>query len=261
MTDELQADSATPDTAIPTEGSELAPDTGENQEEKITFSEDQQKIFDDAIHKKTFKQRQQQREFGEEKTALQSRITQLESQIPKDTRPVVPAMPDAYADDFEQQVQARDEAIRQSAAFDARETLASEQQQAAAQQAHNDALADINQKTAAYAQNATNLGIKPEELQKSGDILMQMGVSAELATQLVAEENGPLMTTYLAANPDVFDRLNSADQWSAGVILNDVRLKAAEMKPQQTAAPAPVNVLNGGGSTTEERGPKGATYE
>ncbi len=260
MSDELQAES-TETTATPTEGSELAPDTGGNQEPKIEFSDEQQKVFDDAIGKKTFKQRQQQREFQESDVKKDARIAELESRIPKDMRPVIPPVPDNYADDFEQQMQARDEVIRQAAAFDARETLASEQQQAAALQTQNDHVASVNQKIATYSQNATNLGIKPEELQKSGDILGEMGVTSELAEQLLSEETGPLMSQYLAANPDVFDQLNSADQWSAGVILNDVRLKAAEMKPQQTAAPAPANLLNGGGSATVERGPPGATYE
>ena len=259
MTDELQADPVV-DTAPLVEGSDLATDTGGTPEEKITFSDEQQKVFDDAIGKKTFNLRQQQREFGEKETALQSQIAKLQSQIPEQTRPVVPPVPDSYADDFDQQMAARDDVISQAAEFDGAEKFRQEQQQQAAVKVQNDEVEAINKQALAYSQNATTLGIKPEELQKSGAILQQMGVTGELATQLLNEETGPLMSNYLAANPDVFDQLNRADQWSKGVILNDVRLKADEMKPQQTSAPAPADVLTGGGSTTVQRGPKGATY-
>ncbi len=259
MTDELQADPIA-DTATPTEGSDLATDTGENQEPKITFTDEQQKVFDDAIGKKTFKQRQQQREFQESDVKKDARIAELEGQIPKDMRPVVPPVPDSYDEDFSEKLQARDEAIRATAAYDAREELTLKQQQQAAVQAQNDEIATANKEIATYTQNATNLGIKPEELQKSGDMLGQMGITQDLARQLLSEETGPLMTNYLAANPDVFDQLNRADQWSAGVILNDVRLKAAELKPQTTTAPAPADTLHGGGSTSKERGPKNAKY-
>ena len=260
MTNQLQAASET-ETATPVEGSDLATDTGENQEEKITFSDEQQKVFDEAIGKKTFKQRQQQREFGDEKADLQSQIAELQAKIPKDTRPTIPPVPDSLDDDFDQQMQARDESIRKAEAYDVRQTLATEQTAAAALQTQNDEAKAINEAAATFNQNATKLGIKPEDLQSSGLILQQMGITNDLTMQLLREETGPLMTSYLSANPDVFDQLNTADQWSAGVILIDVRLKAAEMKPQLTAAPAPANVLTGGGATTKERGPKGATYE
>lgn len=260
MTEELLA-APVEDAVIPVEGSDLAPDTGENQEEKIEFSEPQQKVFKHATDQLTFKRRQAEREHEVISAKKDARIAELEAKIPKDMRPNIPEMPDSLDDDFSQQVQARDEAIRQQQAFDTRETLALEQQQTAAVQAQTDAQEANNERVATFNQNAITLGTKPEELQRSENTLIQMGINADLAIQLLVEGTGPLMTNYLAANPDVFDQLNHADQWSRGIILNDVRLKAAEMKPQQTAAPAPADVLTGGGSTSTERGPKGARYE
>lgn len=259
MTEELLADST--ESASPVEGSDLATDTGETPEEKITFSDDQQKVFDDAIGKKTFKNHQQAREFRDKESQLNSQIAELKAKIPEDVRPVIPEMPDSLDDNFDQQVQVREEAIRQAALFDGKQQAIGEQQQAAALQAQNAQTKEFNDISMGYAQRASTLGIKPEDLQQSGAVLGQMGISDALANQLLSEDTGPLMANYLAANPEVFDRLNSADQWSGGVILQDVRQKVAELKPQHTAAPTPADVLTGGSVPSTKRGPPGAKYE
>ena len=86
MQDELQAAPET-ETVTPVEGSELAPDTGESQEEKIEFSEDQQKVFKNATDKLTFKRRQQERESQDREAKLNARISELTAKIPEQTRP------------------------------------------------------------------------------------------------------------------------------------------------------------------------------
>ena len=71
----------------PDPDSESATDSGNSAHEKqVEFTEEQQKVFNDAVGKKVFKLREKERESE----ALRRRLEELEARIPQQGRPQVP---------------------------------------------------------------------------------------------------------------------------------------------------------------------------
>ena len=99
--------------------SESAPDSGNSAHEKqVEFTEEQQRIFNEAVGKKVFKLREKEREAEE----LRRRLEELEARIPQQGRPVVPEAPDPFALsdlEYKQKLVQRDQAIREAAAWEA----------------------------------------------------------------------------------------------------------------------------------------------
>lgn len=265
--DELQAvapeaSESTQTTETPVEGSDSASDTGENQEQKVTFDERQQKLVDDLIGKKTFKVREAERRAEK----LEADNADLRKQIPQEQRPEVLPLPDSldYDSDaeFAEALKQRDATLTAQATYDSRQVFIGEQQQAqqqAAQQQQQEAL----QKTAeGYNQRATQLGVKPEELQVAGNTVAAYGIDEGVVNFILADDKGPLLTTYLAANPAELEIVRGLDPMSAAVYLSTtVKQKVEALKPKLTSTPDPVETLSGAGLAPQERGPKNATFE
>ena len=99
--------------------SPTASDSGESHEEKVEFNEAQQKI----LNQKAFDVRGVKRE----KEELERTLEDLRSKMPVEQAPEVPAAPDPYSDTYEQDLLARDQAIKERGVFDDR--IAQKQQQ------------------------------------------------------------------------------------------------------------------------------------
>mgnify|MGYP000406052172 CR=1 FL=1 len=95
--EEQETDQVQQSEEVETEGQETdsdpPPDTAETQEKQITFSEEQQRIFDEAVGKKVFKLREKEREAE----ALKKQLEEIQARLPQETRPVVPDLPDPFA--------------------------------------------------------------------------------------------------------------------------------------------------------------------
>jgi len=88
-TEDQEEREETPDTDY-----ESATDSGNSAHEKqVEFTEEQQKVFNDAVGKKVFKLREKERESE----ALRRRLEELEARIPQQGRPQVPESPDPFA--------------------------------------------------------------------------------------------------------------------------------------------------------------------
>lgn len=239
--------------------SETAPD-GETQptpEKKVQFTPEQQAIFDKVIGEKTFKAREAERKAE----AYEARLRELEAQLPKENRPTVPAMPDPYDADYEQKVAARDQAIKSAAAYDARQEVVKAQREQAERQRFEAKQADLYKTAVAYKERSDKLGIPAPDLQNAAAALSSFGISEDLTQFLLKDDQGPLMTMYLARNPVVLEQMASLGPIEMGhYIASAIKPKLAAVKTR-TQAPDPADVLDGGGSPRKERGPKGATFE
>lgn len=257
MTEEMQAE--VQETTEPVESADNTPEQSESspEPEKVTFSDEQQKIVDGIVGKKVFATKEAERK----NEALQRQLEEVQAQIPKETRPDVPLMPEAFDDDFESKVQQRDEAIRKAASFDAQQQLQQqqEQQQAAAKQ--QEEVQVLNTKIQTYAENARQSGIDAQQLQTAGNIVTTFGLRADVTEAILGEQDGALMTLYLAANPIAIEQLNSANTIAIGSLYQGFKTEAAKLKPKTTSAPAPLEDLPGAAVLPSERGPRGATYE
>jgi len=225
--------------------------------EPVRFSEDQQKVFDEAINKKTAKTREAERLAQK----LQEDLEQLRKQVPQETRPDIPALPDPYDDDFAEQMAARDNTIIQAARFDS-EQRAREQ---ARQDAANAEWAKQQEHTQAaivdYSERSKKLGIEPVDLQQAGAVVGNYGLTMEVATHILREAHGPSITVYLSKNPTVLDEISRLSPMDAAVrISTDIKEAARNMTQPKDLAPDPVSPVRGSGMPEGDGGPKGATF-
>ncbi len=241
---------------IQTTESETAPITAEP--EKVEFSDDQQKVFNDMAAKKAFETREARRESDE----LRRQLEETKARIPQQVAPIVPDFPDPYDDDYVAKQAARDNAIRASAPFDANARAQQDNLQRTQEAAQQKAQDDENKRVATYAGRAKTLGMTKEQLLAAGNAVGQFGIDSQVANFIMQDDQGPLITKYLSENPLEMERLNSLDPMSAGIrIATEIKAKASALGIKQRNAPNPTETLRGSGVPAKDDGPDGATYE
>ena len=276
MSDELQPEAVEPSNVTledlqPTEtpaepGGESATPQGEEapptEREKVTFSEEQQKVVDGIVGKKVYNAREAERRAD----SLKQENDELRRQLPTETRPVVPTVPDRYDFDndeaYSQAVASRDMLIGNAAAFDERQSQAEINRNVEQRMANEAAFAENQKDAQTYFDRASKLGIKQQDILAAGQMVASMGLQDEIAGFILKDETGPLITQFLAANPLVLDEISRMSPMDAAIQINSViKPKAAELMPRTTQAPDPVEPLHGAGVPPLERGPAGATFE
>lgn len=258
-TEEVDQVDSTETDAGTADPSESAPDSGKDAtaEKKVQFTPEQQAVFDKVIGEKTWKAREAERKAE----AAEAMLRELQAKLPKENRPSIPALPDPYDPDYAQKIAARDEAIKAAAAFDAKQEVEKSHQQTVQRQREEAQQAELVKSATAYKERSVKLGIAPADLQNAANALSTFGVTEDLTRFLLKDEQGPLMTMFLARNPVALERMSGLSPLEMGhYIASEIKPKLATVKTR-TQAPAPADVLDGGGSPKKERGPKGATFE
>lgn len=239
--------------------SESSEDSGETHD-KPTFTEEQQRIFDEAIGKKVFKLREKEREAEQ----LRKRLEELEQPQTR-SRPQVPPLPDPFAvsdDEYKRQIMHREQALIAAAAYDAQAQMLQKQQAQVAQEAAQKQQEVLVEKVQSYTQRAKTLGVKAEELQAAGSIVGQFGIDDSLVQYILEDDHGPLITKYLSQNVTELDALRHMHPTMAAVrIATQIKAKAVALKPKLTNAPDPVRRPMPSSAQVKPKGPKGATFE
>jgi hypothetical protein len=246
----------------PDPDSESATDSGNSTHEKqVEFTEEQQKVFNDAVGKKVFKLREKEREAEQ----LRRRLEELEAKIPQQGRPVVPESPDPFAlsdVEYRQKLVQRDQAIREAAAWEAQQQALQWQRQQAQFEQQQRQQERQQAEVVAYADRAKKLGVAAAELQEAGTLVAGYGIDPALVEMILADDHGPLLTKYLAKNQLELERLVQMPITMAAVRLaTDLKSKAVAMKPKVTKTPDPLNQPRNSGVSPKPRGPSGATFE
>ena len=85
---------------------------------------------------------------------------------------------------------------------------------------------------------------------------------AGVADALIQSENGPELIYHLGTHLDQADKLANMSPTQAIMELGKISatMNAAPQK-KTSAAPEPIQTLNSGGASSEERGTKGASFE
>lgn len=253
---------ASVDETVTQEGAESAPASEGQHEEKVTFSEAQQAKLDEIIGEQTFKRREAERELKQKLEEAERRAQELESKIAPQTRPEIPDMPDPYEDDYEERVKARDEAIRKAAAFDAEQESRQQQERRTQEQQALEEAKALQEAAQTYTDRAIQQGMTAEELDQAGQVVRAFGVSNDIATFILNDEQGPLITKYLAKHPQELDAISSMNPIQGLVtVATKVKEKAAALSAKTSDAPPPPEELEGGGIPKTQRGPAGVTYE
>lgn len=246
----------------PDPDSESATDSVNSTHEKqVEFTEEQQKVFNDAVGKKVFKLREKEREAE----ALRKRLDELEAKIPQQGRPAVPEAPDPFAlsdVEYRQKLVQRDQAIREAAAWEAQQQALQWQRQQAQFEQQQRQQERQQAEVMAYADRAKKLGVAAAELQEAGTLVAGYGIDPALVEMILADDHGPLLTKYLAKNQLELERLVQMPITMAAVRLaTDLKSKAVAMKPKVTKTPDPLNQPRNSGVSPKPRGPSGATFE
>ena len=246
-------------TASPVDEPQEAPAALATATEEATAEEPLSDKAQKAINKQHFKFREEQRRAD----ALEKRLQDLEAKQQQSTQSdiTVPPMPDTWDDNFEAKVKAREEALTLQAQRNAQQQLQEEQAQFQRQQQELAEQQRVQELANSFNQNATRLGVDSNTLAEAQNALVSYGVTRDIANALLADEAGPLMVQYMAANPLEMGQLINASPLQQGMMLSDIKAKAGQLKPKTTSAPPPPT--QGGGTSTgpREKGPKGAIYE
>ena len=249
--------------------SELAPETDEvdegdevdevddNEGEEVEEKADDPAGYTKAINKKHFEFKEQERRAN----ALEEQLRKLQSQMPQEQRPEVPELPDPYDDNYAEQIAARDDAIRKAVAYDTQQQFVQYQQQQAQEQSQKAQQEAITKTVQSYSGRAKDLGVKPEQLTAAGNTVHAYGIHDEITQYILGDEQGPLITTYLARHTDELEKISGMSPMQAGIYIDKAVRPKASVSPKKSQAPAPADGLTGGGAPPSERGPKGAKYE
>ncbi len=269
---ELQAAEAEPEVQAEPEvepvehGSDLATDSTEEGEQNTdsTATVDGLTVegpegFKKAINKQHFKFREQERradDLAQENKELRANIQPAPVQDV-----VVPALPEAYEDDYAKKMQERDTAIAHNAT-----NAATKAQQAKAneQKVQTEQIAEVRRREElndGFVKNADRLGVNREALTAAQNTVVQYGLSSELAQAIITDPEGPLIIQHLAANPLDLYELTGGDAFKAGQAWVGIKSKSSALKPKTSNAPAPATTLNGTGAPANKLGPAGATFE
>jgi hypothetical protein len=224
----------------PDEGVEKPAESATAEEgKKVQFNEEQQKVLEREIGKHVAKQRKAERELDEFRAKYESAATPALAKVD------IPILPDPLTVsevEFNRALTERDDALRRAAVVDAHNKELEEQkqqQQFELVKKQNEILAE---KAKTYDQRATALGVTSEELKTSGDTLRDFGIGEELAGLILEDEEGPLLTKYLAMNLREAKTLVEMPIAQAAMRLGSiVKAHAASLKPKQSNAPDPID--------------------
>jgi len=235
---------------------ETAPDSGENHDNKPLFSEEQQKVVNSIAAKKAFEVKEARREAEE----LKKQLEDVRSKIPQETRPAIPDV-DPYSDSYEDDLRKRDEAIRQAVLYDKQQEYKAEQDSKAKLEAESKKKEEFAKTVNTYNERAVKLGVSEAELQAAGNAVVNYGINEQVASFILNDDQGPLITKYLAQNPLELETLSQLDPMNAAIrIQTEIKQKASTLGVKTPTAPNPVEPLSGSGMPLKEKGPKGATY-
>lgn len=160
----------------------------------------------------------------------------------------IPAMPDAFDDDFDVKVKQRDDAIIANANYQAQNNAYLQQEQVNQQQAAQAQQAKQTELQNGFLGNAQSSGATNEEITGVISTLRQVNLSSDLGDAIMADKDGYFIAKHLAANPQEAYELNSMNPIFAGEKLLAIRQKASALKPKTSNTPAPATNLQGNGA-------------
>lgn len=220
------------------EPSDLAPDSETEHEENAETDKDN--FNKENVQKVINKKHWEMMKAKEEADSLRRQLEKLTAQTQDKAPDLLPKPDDQFADDYEERMEAYIESVQRRAEWEADNK---QRQQAKARQEEEMQRAQVEQvrsQMESYTAKAKSYGITNEELQSAANIVGQSGLSDDIALAILADEEGPLITKYLAANQlEAYEIAQMAPIQAAQYLERKVRPKLAALKPKQSSAPKP----------------------
>jgi len=259
---------------LPTDADEItlgeetkAAETAESGADLAPVTEDKQDKANDGAQKAINKQHAKYREEERKRIAAEDETKKLKDKLEaieaEKGDVTIPDLPDPYDEDYDVRITAREEAIRQQAAQDAQKNIVIEQQTANNEAAQRAEQNRINGLVEVYDKNIAKLGLDSTDIKNAVQTIVDYGVDGSVREFILQQEDGPLITKYLADNPLVLDDLRNMSPINAALkIETEIKAAASTLKPQASNAPDPAETLSGRGAG-EKVNPliKGAKFE
>lgn len=224
---------------------ELAPASEGKHEENNQASEELSANAQKVINKKHWEAKEAERQAAEYKRQLEE--LQSQQRTAQNAEPIVPPMPDAFEDNFEQLVSERDKKIMERAQWQANQNAQQQQQQQIEQQQLQEQQQKIYQSVQTYEERAKGFGIDKQELEQVGNLVSQSGISLDLQMELLNDPDGALIVKHLASDIQSLDQLTKMTPYQAANFINQkVRPQAINLKPKTSNTPPPPDNLSGG---------------
>lgn len=242
----------------PEEGGE---EEGEGKSGPKTLPPETQESINARINKEVYRRKEIEQQLAEERRQREQREAEL-AKLQQPQRPDVPPLPDAYDDDYEAKVQAHYAAKAQADFYDRQQEQARQQEQYQAWQAQQQENAEREALANEYYRRGDNLGYDRETLDTATATVVSFGLSPDLGRHIVADEGGPAVAMYLAANPTELEKVSQMSPIDGAVyIATQIKGKALESRPRADVPEEPPEELSGTGMARGNGGPDGATYE
>lgn len=237
-----------------------------SQEEKKLFDDEQQVKVNEIVGKQVAKRYEEKNASDKKLAEANKRIEELQSQVPETKAPEIPPAPnpDDFFGDLEglkaEQVKWA-KAVNDRAEYDARQTTIESQRADHSQQQQQETIRAHQEVVKSYADTAETFKIAPEQMAKDEGIVVNAGISPDLANHLLKDPQGPLVVNFLAANILELETVRSKTPMDAAIYI------ATQIKPKlagavnSTKTPAPVDLEDGKGAP-EKTDPRlnGVTY-
>ena len=231
-------------------------DTAPEEKEEVTEPEEPKVDYNKVIAQKAFESREHKREAE----SLRQELAAIKEKEAILLEPMILPVPDQYDDNYAEQMEARDKSIQEKAQYDASQRVRAEHAEYQRQQQNQEQINQVNERGNKYKENSIKLGVDQAQLGEAANIVANYGIRQDVAMELLSEEQGPLITMYLAQNPQALDAINTANAISLGNVWSDIKTKASSLQTKTTSTPDPVETQKGSGVGPKNRGPAGATY-
>jgi len=249
------------------EESELAPDSpeeGKENTDQIAKVDGVEVEGPDGFKKAIDKQHRKYREEQRARQALELRIKEFESKQAPATESIdVPALPDSWDENYDQKMRDRDAALTRKANSDYQVQRDREDEATAQQKAQRESYEKQQELQTRFVDSGKKLGVDEKSLGRAEDVLVKAGVGGYLASEILEDDDGPLIALYLEANPmDLYDLIDihNANPTKGGSFLSGIKTKAAALRKKSSNAPPPADRTDGKAAAAKDRGPSGATF-
>jgi hypothetical protein len=237
------------------EESELAPDSDTEHEEKPETSQN------DNVQKVINRKHAEKMEAERRADAAEARLKEFESKQ-KQQEPEIPTLSDFPDSD---EVAEYNQKLRTRISWENQQSYDQQEGQRRQQEAYSTKQADFAKKGETYTERAKSLGVSSKELQAAGQTVASYNLSEDIVMGILDDDQGALITTYLANNPLDIENLKALSPYKAALYMETtIRPKLAARKPKTTNAPKPAMRVEGK-ATDPERGKykysEGATFE
>ena len=237
--------------------SQRADDNSASQSAEIApeVAPDSPEGFKKVINKKHFELKEAERRAEALQEQLDAIQAQQAPQLPEQRPEILPVRSPADFDTDEQYLEydkQRIESVQAQVAYDNAVTQQQNAQQAQQQAAIEQQIQEAKQRSDKFEERAGTLNVTPEVLQASVAAIGHYNIGQEKANFILDHEQGPVIAEFLASNPEVLGKIQSATPMQAAVLINGSVAEAAAAMKKTSSAPAPAQVTEGIAVSTGE---------